>query len=248
MLKQAISSLGRWIGAFGPSASPARGSEERRVWVRYSCNVEASCLLAGDKEPVRLSARVQDISHGGIQLVMGQEFQVGGMLSIDLPGLSEFEPVTVLAYVVRVTRIGDEEWSLGCSFALELSDDDLRPFGARRRRASRDDQRLWERFPCPVTATVQSVSAGDAESWPAEVTDISPTGVGLLVTQSMTVGKLLSVTLRGKDASRTLIMLASVVRSSKKSADKWSLGCTFIRELAEVEIQGLLAPALAEVV
>jgi hypothetical protein len=216
-------------------------AEERRVWIRHPCEVVATCQLV-NTAPVgeRLAARVQDISRGGINLVVNRRFDPNTLLSVELPGPTHHSPSTVLAYVVRVAPRPAGEWSIGCTFATELSDEELRPAGAQRLKALPPDQRAWVRFPGQVRAVYQRVNHPESDDRPAQVLDISANGIGLLAADPLEVGTLLSVVLRGPDGKGVLTMLACVVRSAARNESEWALGCNFIRELTDQELRGLL--------
>src|SRR5947209_3022972 len=138
MLDRFVSSLGRLVGR-QPDEDALE--EERRLWVRYPCNLETISELRSEKSE-RVSARVRNISRGGLRLVVDREVKTGGLLSVELPAGEGQASSTVLAYVVHSTP-QDGVWTLGCTFASELTDEDLRPFGAKRERAAVPDQRAW---------------------------------------------------------------------------------------------------------
>ena len=139
-------------------AAGGKRRAERRVWVRYPANLQTTVQLAG--HPVvetRVSARVQDISPGGANLLVDQAFESGQMLSVELPHTGEQETHTVLACIVRVVADGVGQWSLGCVFSRELTDEDREGFGAKRVRHAPPDQRLWMRFATNREAIFQKV-------------------------------------------------------------------------------------------
>jgi hypothetical protein len=146
----------------------------------------------------------------------------------------------VLAYVVRVAPHPAGEWSVGCNFATELSDEELRPTGAKRLKSLPCDQRAWVRFPGQVRAEFQRVSHPEAEGRPAEVLDISASGIGLLADDPVEVGTLLNVGLRSPEGRVVLTIVACVVRSGAQNDKQWALGCNFIRELTDQELGALL--------
>jgi hypothetical protein len=236
MLSRALSTCGRWIG-LGRNAAPA--DEERRVWARFPVVIETTCCKANEPEAARLSARVHDISRGGAHLVVGSAFEPGDLLSLDLPG-GEAGSATVLACVVRADALTDGQWAVGCNFSAELSDEDLQRFGARRARAGEADQRTWVRFPCRARASFQVVRAPEPGQQPAQVLNISASGVALQVAAPLRVGELLSVELRGGDDHVVLTTLASVVRMAVLGEGERVVGCNFIHELGEEALRELV--------
>lgn len=235
MFGRAAASLGRLVGRSHPP-DPA----DRRLTVRHVCDVETTLHPAGAPDPTPLSAKVRDISRGGLRLSVGQSFRPGEFLSVELPGGDGQPPTTVLAYVVHA-RQNDAEWVLGCVFASELSDADLVAFGARRVAAGPEDNRRWVRSPCDVQAEYEAVRGPLARPQPARVLDISPSGCGLGVAGPVEVSTLLSVRLTSAEGLAPVAMLASVVRVSPQPAGDWLLGCTFLRDLGDEELRGLLA-------
>jgi c-di-GMP-binding flagellar brake protein YcgR len=185
------------------------------------------------------SAMVRDISRSGIHLVVERPFQTGEFLSIELPGCDDHPATTVLSYVVRAAKRPEGDWALGCTFASELTDEDLEPFGAKRVRSAPPDNRRWVRSPCNVQATFQTVRDPAAKPEPARVLDISASGCGLALARATEVGTLLSLQLTSAQGLAAMTILASVVRASEADGEQ-VLGCTFLRDLKERELQGLL--------
>src|SRR5262245_22796659 len=221
-----------------PEDSPQGLGDERRVWVRYPTHLETTYQPPGS-ESSRLSARVRDVSRGGINLVVNREFQSGDLLSIELPRANDGMH-TALACIVRVDRLKGDDWALGCVYSRELGDQELQGFGARRERHAAADQRVWMRFPCNVRATYQQVSTFGAPTTEARVFNISATGVGLLVDEPVEAGTLLSVDLKPDGAAAPRTMLACVVQVNTQADGQYAIGCNFIRELSEGDLQVLV--------
>jgi hypothetical protein len=144
-----------------------------------------------------------------------------------------------LAYVVHAAEAGGQ-WSVGCAFARPLTEDDLEAFGAERVEDCSGEQRDWARFPCAASATYQVVAAADQAKWPARVLDLSANGAGLVVRQPIDAGALLSVELQGARPESARVLLACVARATPGAGGERILGCNFIRELGEKELQALV--------
>jgi c-di-GMP-binding flagellar brake protein YcgR len=241
MLQRTVSLLRRLVTWQPESSSPLHltGEEDRRMRARYPANVEVPCRPAGAAGAETLQARVRNISLGGINVIVNRHFKPGDLLSLELPAAEGQAPNEVLACVVHVTPRSAGEWSLGCNFSRELTDEDLRAFGARRQRPATDDQRNWERFPCSVKALCQSVMAGDQPQCEAKVLNISANGIGLLVGRATTTGTLLNLELLGPHGGQASRVLACVVHAAPRD-NQWALGCNFIRELTEQELKALV--------
>jgi hypothetical protein len=239
MFHRTVSLLRRMVSR--PSGSSGALEEDRRAWGRYASTVETTfrevSVAPGEKRP----AQVDNISRGGIRLVAPHRPEPGTMLAVDLPGPEGRPPYTVLACVVHVAERGTGLWGLGCTFSQELSDDELRAFGARRARPpAPDDQRTWARFPCRATATYRVPLKPEQPDTPVEVVNVSPTGIGLLAGLEVEMGTLLSLDLNDAEGQPAGTMLACVVHVTPGDGGRWALGCNFIRELSELELNALL--------
>lgn len=223
----------------GGSESSVAVAEDRRVWVRHSADVNTTCQAAGSLAAERLSAVVRNVSQGGVSLLLGRPFEPGEMLGIELPGPAEGTTYTVLACVVHARPQNDDEWFIGCTFSRELSDEDLQAFGARRVKHGAGDQRTWVRFATNVTASYQIITAPEPRKLPTEVVNISATGIGLIVTQPVPVGSLLSLELHAAHGAAQRTMLACVVHVTGRAEGEWALGCNFIRSLSESDLREL---------
>src|SRR5262249_55609707 len=188
-----------------PKSAGSVAEEDRRVWVRFPADLETTYQPAGNA--VRLAARVRDVSIGGLSLEVDRCFDPGDLLSVELPGATEQSRTTVLACVVHVTPRADSGWVLGCTFARELNAEDLAASGARRERHGASDQRMWVRCSGDVKATIQPVPTANSTPSPAQVLDISASGVGLRVAQPIENGALLSVELQGANGAFKRTML-----------------------------------------
>jgi hypothetical protein len=236
MFQRVLRSWGRWVGR---RPEPETG-EERRVWLRYPCDLETTLKAANDPQPQRLSGRVLNISRGGVQLLVNERVEPGALLSVDLPGATDSFASRILAYVVRVVTRPGGGWTVGCTFATELDDEDLEPFAARRLKAVLPDQRAWVRFPCDARASYRLVRSPESRPESARVLNISPSGIGLQANTAIDIGALLSLELSNAQGQDPLTMMASVVRVTPQAGGSWVLGCNFIRELSEQELQALL--------
>ncbi len=91
---------------------------ERRRWVRYPTNMGTFWQTVTGQE-ICYSARVQDISQGGVRLLVNQRFEPGTLLRILLNKAVE-------ARLVHATPTGDNKWALGCEFKLVLSEEEIK--------------------------------------------------------------------------------------------------------------------------
>jgi hypothetical protein len=223
------------------STTPITATEgdERRIWVRKPCNAEVTGRSATVDEGGQFAAKVRNISRGGISLRLGRRYEKGTVLSLELPAAREGSTFTVLACVVHVVASAAGEWTLGCSFSRDLEDEDLLAFGAQSMHARAGDQRRWVRFPGRARASYKRVTGTDESTDSAKVLDLSASGIGLLVNQPIEAGTLLSLELQGEAKESARVILGCVVRVDIPAPGEWVLGCNFIRELSDQEMQGL---------
>jgi hypothetical protein len=175
-----------------------------------------------------------------MKLLVGRLFKPGDLLTITLPVSEESYSVTVLACVVHVKELPEGEYALGCNFARELSEDDLRSFAVAKTQPALPDQRAWERVPGTVQARYTLVTDRFTPRQAARVVNLSARGVALLVDQEIPAGTLLSAELQADPHAQPLTILVCVVHVSAR-AQQWVLGCDFIHHLPETELKALCA-------
>jgi hypothetical protein len=237
MLRQLVTNLKRWlaIGRHEDGSGP-----ERRVWVRSLSDVETNCKLAEAPATGRMSARIRNISRGGINLLVPQPLQPGALLSVELPGGGAGDEYFVLACIIHSAAQPNGEWGLGCTFARELTEEEVQSLVSRSIAPFESDERSFVRFPCPTKATYQFVNAPERQPGTAKVLNLSPKGIALQVPEEIEVGTLLSLELQSLSGTATVTRLASVTRLVPVEAGEWSLGCNFISRLSDQDMKSLL--------
>ena len=105
--------------------------------------------------------------------------------------------------------------------------------------------RVWERHPCGLEAACQPITTwGPKETnWPAQIRDISSGGLGLVLGRRFERGAGLSVEIPGDGSGDPEVLLLRVVHVSALPGGRWLLGCSFVSELDEDEVQRILALA-----
>jgi c-di-GMP-binding flagellar brake protein YcgR len=242
MFKNAVALLRRLLVGSTPTqpSDPPSSAEERRVRVRYPANLATALQRVNGKETPRVPAKVRDISRGGIGLLVSEHIEPGTLLTVELPGPSGQTAYTVMACVVHARRQPRGDWAIGCTFSQDLDDQELASFGAKRQKPpTPSDLRKWARFPCQLRASCQVTSGAYMQRWSAEVLDISPNGMGLLVNRSVEAGTLLNIDLEGGTGQGITTILACVVHITPRDG-QYALGCNFIRELSEEELKVLV--------
>jgi len=235
MFARALASWGKLLG-FGPAQGP--DEDERRAWGRAPCDVPTRVQAASAPGGEWHAVRVRNVSQGGIGLQSPLGFTPGALLSVAVPGDAGAE---VLACVVRCDTLTAGGFSVGCTFAAVLNDDDLARFGARRAPASDDDKRTWQRFPCKAQAFVQRVRPRESELVRAGVVrDISAGGLAVEAEGPLHVGDLVQIDLI-RDDETLFSTLASVVRVGPDPATgRRVVGANFIGELPEDRLARLM--------
>jgi hypothetical protein len=114
--------------------------------------------------------------------------------------------------------------------------------------APRIECRVWERQPCELQTYCQPIvaRADNDVTWPATVRDISQGGIGLVAARRFEPKAVLAVEFPGADTSPADVLFARVVHATALDGGYWLLGCAFVSELSEFELQSLLHRALPE--
>jgi hypothetical protein len=68
---------------------------------------------------------VQEVSRGGLRLLLNRRFEAGTLLQVELQGRQGGSPGQLLVRVVRVTPEASQWWVLGCAFVGEISEDEV---------------------------------------------------------------------------------------------------------------------------
>jgi hypothetical protein len=214
-----------------------QAAEDRRR--RARCRSDLVTAIRARDGAVCWPARVLDVSPAGIALVVPGVLEPGEVLGIEVPGGAATACSVVLASVAHARPHGEGEWVLGCSFSEELSGADLGALGAREGQGSDLDLRASERMPCNVRAAFELVGDEPPDRHPARVLNLSLGGIGLLAERPVAAGALLNLELHGTDGPAHRTLLACVVHVSSRTDTEWVLGCSFIRELSEADLEAL---------
>jgi hypothetical protein len=225
--------------AQGSPPADAGAQEDRRLWIRHETELQGKGRLAEQAGAEEISTRIRDLSKWGANLLLDRPFQPGQILSLELP-TDENAICTVLACVVRLIPEKESQWSLGCVFSREFSDEELSHFGAAKLATADPDQRKWVRYNCELKASFRKVGDPGNQAHAAQVLNISASGIGLSVTPPLDTGCLLNVDLLDKQGRLAHTILACAVHTTLRTNGELAVGCNFIRELTETEFQSLL--------
>ena len=136
--------------------------------------------------------------------------------------------MTVLACVTNAKEVSSTEWSLGCVFSLELSESEMKALGGEKKASRMPDQRAWVRYPAKGTVKFRVLPGGGTTLRSAELVDLSPTGVGLVVEEKIEPGSALTVLLRQVNDKPDRAMLTCAVYLTERPDGKWAVGCQFL--------------------
>lgn len=213
-------------------------AEERRAHARHDVDVETACHFLADGTEIR--ARIRDVSRSGVNLAVPHEVPEGTMVRVQLPGPADSPHTTVLACVTNSRELLENQWSIGCVFSLEMSDTEMRQLGGENKLASPEDQRAWVRFPTQGTVEYRLLPGEDGQARMADLVDLSPGGLGLIVTEPIEPGDAITVNLKRQNNQPDRSMLACVVYMAERPEGKRAIGCNFLHELSERELRELV--------
>jgi hypothetical protein len=212
-------------------------AKERRASARISCDLDTRCQPITGARANSWPGRVVDISVGGLALVLERRFEPGAMLSVRLACSDEESARTLFLRVVHISPHADGSWRLGCAFASELAEEELRAFQAKRLRPTEPDCRAWVRFECNVETECRAVAPAQPGTWPARVLEVSPGGMSLLAPVQFERGTVLNVKLPGGGALLPRHALVRVLRDRSFSSDEWIINGEFTDQLSDEDLQ-----------
>ena len=227
-----------WKRLRGEAGEVLDGHDDRRSHPRHVTNLTTTCRLVSSPSGM-LQVQVRNVSRGGMNFVTELVLEPGTLLQIDLPHGGSDEEAAVLACVMHCRLQTDGTYSIGCSFSDELGDTELQEFGGRKEPAHGTDKRTWKRFPAHGFADYLVLPLTGQPKKQAEIANISPTGIGLLLDEKVEPGTILDLLLKTKAGDQTFDILACVVFLGRRHEGGWVLGCHFIRELEESDLKRL---------
>ncbi len=186
-----------------------------------------------------MKINVQDVSRGGLRFSCPRALSLGSLINIDLPNLPAGEISVLLACVMHCNPQANDVYMIGCAFSDELGDQELAEFGGTREPSRGHDNRVWKRFVAHGVAEYRPLPSNDTRNHQATITNISPTGIGLILKEKLDPGTILDLLIRTKQGTVFDILACIVYLGSRPDGD-WLVGCHFIRELAEKDLQSLL--------
>jgi hypothetical protein len=115
-----------------PEAQPAEAEQpassaylERRAWVRYGTDLEATCRRRRGLKALGWPARVKDISVAGIGLLLRHRFRPGSYLAVEVhdPSGGCVRRLTVrVVHTAPLNVDGEPCWLTGCLLTDRLTE------------------------------------------------------------------------------------------------------------------------------
>jgi len=106
---------------------PEASGAECRIWERHGCDVEAACqpIASRSNHDLMWTAKIRDISVGGIGFTVDRRFEKGTTLFIEcqIEGAESSGPF--MARVVHATPQSRGSWIIGCAFIKQLTAEEV---------------------------------------------------------------------------------------------------------------------------
>lgn len=107
------------------------------------------------------------------------------------------------------------------------------------------DGRVARRHACGLATSCEPTAVrGDHDmKWAATIRDISVSGIGLLLKRRFERGAGLTIELPENGGNSAYTVLAKVIHTTSQPGGYWLLGCAFVSELSDEELEALLEAA-----
>jgi hypothetical protein len=107
-------------------------------------------------------------------------------------------------------------------------------------KLARGNRRGTVRYRCAPATPGKLYIADDHEFQNAWISNISRSGIGLLLNRAVPAGTFVVVQMRSLDRTRVFDLAAHVVHATLVNATDWLIGCDLIQELTSEELDSLL--------
>jgi hypothetical protein len=105
--------------------------------------------------------------------------------------------------------------------------------------ARANECRVYERHECELATSCKPAAANEMK-WTATIRNLSRNGVKCNLSRRFERGAGLAIELPEKNGQESYVVFVKVIYALPESDGTWSLGCKFISELSEEELQRLL--------
>lgn len=106
--------------------------------------------------------------------------------------------------------------------------------------ASHPERRRAERYPCSLQPFWRVEGQEQADAPPAQIQNISATGIGLRIGQPLKAGTVLVIKLQSADRRLSRPLPARVMHATPQAEGDWLVGCQFVRKLSDEDMQAVL--------
>ncbi len=106
-------------------SAPGDLPRTRRIWARYASTRPLPRRVAVGPSGSSLDAWVEDLSAGGVGLLVSETVPAGTLLLVELETQPQAPSLQLWASVVRCEATDDGEFRLGCEFLSPLRERDL---------------------------------------------------------------------------------------------------------------------------
>jgi len=115
-------------------ASHTPVKKERRSCTRIPVQVAVFCQQTRGEDELCWSARLMEISRGGVKLLSAHKFEPSTVIRISKAYGMESSSEFLEASVVRAHRSPGEKWTLGCALVRQMSEEELAAWTHRNSR------------------------------------------------------------------------------------------------------------------
>src|SRR6266849_4621747 len=112
----------------GAGRADETGRQSRRKWIRHLCGSETTCRIIVESKQNFWAVEVQNISPGGINLVLDRIIPAGKLLTLELHRKDGDQSFQRQARVTYLFRNSEGRYVMGAAFSWELSLEELGKF------------------------------------------------------------------------------------------------------------------------
>lgn len=123
MSKRTVPFWRRWFSWW-----PRRRASDRRDALRYPCSLATSCHVVASLVGSSGTAKVRNLSAGGISLVLDHGVEPHSTVSVQLVNTKRNDTCTVQVRVIYNIEHPSGEWIVGGAFTRPLRDEELQAF------------------------------------------------------------------------------------------------------------------------
>jgi hypothetical protein len=156
---------------------------------------------------------------------MPRRFEIGTLLILELDNSTAPHPVYLLAHVIRIVAQAEGNWFIGCAFVGEVSGQEFAAFRAESSRPPKRGRRAWVRIARSLPTLCCTNTPALPGQWAAELRDLSPGGVGLVMPRMLETGTILNLSVWPENGQSPGTMQVRVMRQERQLDGRWLLGC-----------------------